>query len=302
MIDLNEVRVFTKVVESGSFSGAARTLGYPRATVSRKVSQLEESLGIRLLQRSTRKLNLTGPGREYYLKCSSALSEIEHANQKLTEAQQVPSGILRISAPLGAQSGFLADWINEFLKLHKDVSIIINLSDTVVDLIEGGIDVAFRAGQLKDSSLVARKLGDTKLVLCASPNYLANATELNSPDDLKKHAAIIFGDSQETAVWQLQSLQGNKAVHVHGRVAANSIEFALQSCLAGLGIGLLPVALVSELVKSNKLQIVLEEYLSDVGGPYIIYPSKTHLSVTVRAFVDHVIDKANSGIPWDLRI
>lgn len=304
MIDLNEVLVFTKVVESGSFSGAAKLLGQPRATVSRKVTQLEESLGIRLLQRTTRKLNLTEPGREYYVKCSSALSEIENANQVLTEAQQTPSGLLRIAAPLATQSGFMCDWITEFLSLHRDVNIKVILSDDVVDLIENGIDVAFRAGKLKDSSLVARKLGDTKLVLCASPNYLAQATELTSMKDLKNHSAIIFGDTQETVNWQLQSTGNqskgkNISVQVHGRVVVNSMEFALQSCLAGLGVALLPIALIGEYVKSNKLQVIFEECSADVGGLYVIYPSKSHLSTTVRAFVDYVIEKANSGLPWD---
>lgn len=299
MIDLNEVFVFTKVVESGSFNGAARLLGQPRATVSRKVTQLEAALGIRLLQRTTRKLSLTELGREYYVKCSSALSEIEVANHALTEAQQRPSGLLRIAAPLAAQSGFMCDWITEFLSIHKEVSIKINLSDDVVDLIEDGIDVAFRAGKLKDSSLVARKLGDTKLVLCANPDYLAQAPALNTLKDLKKHEAIIFGDAQESAIWHLENKKGNTTVHVTGRVVVNSMEFAVQSCLAGLGVAMLPIALVGEYVKSNQLQFVFEEYSSNVGGLYVIYPSKTHLSVTVRAFVDFVTTKSPEGLPWD---
>lgn len=299
MIDLNEIVVFIKVIEAGSFSGAANLLGYPRSTVSRKVSQLEDSLGIRLLQRSTRKLSLTPAGREYYLKCSSAVSEIEHASHQVTETQQSPSGVLRIAAPLASQSGFMCEWINEFLSLHKKVNAEIQLSDDNVDLIEDGFDIAFRAGQLKDSSLVARKLGNTRLVLCASQNYLHQAVALNTSKDLKHHNAIVFGAAQEHSNWRLQSQLGNEVVQIQARVIVNSMEFALQACLQGLGVALLPVAMVGEYVKTLQLQIILEDYSSDVGGLYVVYPSKTHLSVTVRAFLDFVILKASEGLPWD---
>ena len=298
MIDLNEIRVFTQVVESGSFSGAAQLLGQPRATVSRKVTQLESSLGVRLLQRTTRKLSLTEAGREYYVSCSSALSEIDVANQVLTATQSKPSGLLRISAPLAAQSGFMCDWITDFLSLHEEVSIKLNLSDDVVDLIEDGVDVAFRAGSLKDSSLVARKLGDTRLVLCASPNYLIQSATLKSPKDLKNHSGIILGNSLENTSWRLLKGKEAVAVQVHGRVLVNSIEFALQACLAGLGVALLPLAMIGELVKSRRLQMVLEDYSANVGGLYVIYPSKSHLSTTVRAFVDFIVTRADKGLPW----
>lgn len=299
MINLNQVLVFTKVVESGSFSGAARLLGQPRATVSRKVTQLESSLGIRLLQRTTRKLSLTEPGREYFIKCSSALSEIEAANHALTETQQKASGLLRVAGPLAGESGFICDWMTEFLLLHKDVNIKVSLSDEVTNLIEDGIDVAFRAGSLKDSSLVARKLGNTRLVLCASTSYLVQASQLKSPRDLKNHESIVFDSSQENTTWRLQNGKNTEIVQIHARVLVNSMEFALQACLAGLGIALLPLAMIGEYEKSNQLQVVLKEFSADVGGLYIIYPSKKHLSTTVRTFVDFVTYKAREKLLWE---
>lgn len=299
MIDLNEVAVFIKVIETGSFSGAARALGTPRATVSRKVSQLESSLGVRLLQRTTRKLNLTESGRDYYLKCSSALSEIEHANLAVTETQQHPSGTLRIAAPLASRRGVINDWITEFLLLHENVTAEVSLSDDVVDLIEDGFDVAFRAGKLKDSSLVARKLGDTRLVLCASPAYLKQAAPLDTLKDLKHHDCILFGSTQKQMSWHLQTHKRSEAVQVSGRVTVNSMEFALESCLAGLGVALLPVAMIAEYVASKKLHLVLDQYATEAGGIFIIYPSKSHLPVTVRAFVDFVMSRAGDGLPWD---
>lgn len=299
MIDLNEVLVFIKVVDAGSFSGAARLLGSPRSTVSRKVSQLEDSLGIRLLHRSTRKLNLTPSGREYYLQCSNALSEIEHANQAVTEAQLTPSGVLRIAAPLASQSGFMCEWITEFLSLHEKVIGDIRLSDDDIDLIDDGIDIAFRAGKLKDSSLVARKLGQTKLVLCASPEYLKVSPTLNSLKDLKQHDCILFGSSQEKMTWRLRNNDAIETIPVSGRTVVNSMEFVLQACLSGLGVALLPIAMIAEHVASNSLKIVLEKVSSDADGLYVVYPSKRHLSITARTFLDFVIAKANEGLPWD---
>ncbi len=298
MIDMNEVVVFIKVVESGSFSGAAKSLGYPRTTVSRKVSQLEKSLGVRLLQRSTRKLNLTESGREYYLKCSSAISDIEHANQLVTDAQQIPNGVLRIAAPLASQSGFMCDWITEFLQRYTGVTVEVRLSDDLIDLIESGIDIAFRAGKLEDSSLVARKLGQTKLVLCASPSYLKQSPAPNTLIDLKKHACILFGSSQKTLAWRLEGERGIEVVQVNGRVVVNSMEFVLQACLSGLGIAILPIAMITQYVAGKKLHIVLNKYASEAGGLYVIYPSKKHLSITARTFIDFVIEKADQGLPW----
>lgn len=299
MIDLNQLMVFIRVVENGSFAGAARILGMPRATVSRKVSQLEGSLNVRLLQRSTRKLSLTEAGRNYYLTCSNALTEIDLANQTITEIQQSPSGLLRIAAPLSAQSGFMNEWINEFLALHPTINTEVLLSDNVVDLIEEGIDVAFRAGTLQDSSLVARKLGKTKLVLCASPDYLQKAPGLRSLKDLKQHQCICFATAKKESSWRLLGKQGLQTVYIQSRVMVNSMEFALNTCLAGLGVALLPVGLVSEHINTKRLTILLERYASEANGLFLVYPSKRHLPLTTRTFLDFIIDKAEEGLPWN---
>jgi len=298
MINLNEVLVFVKVVEGGSFSAAARALELPRATVSRKVSQLEASLGIRLLHRSTRKLSLTEEGRQYYVKCSSGLNEIEEANGMISATQQKPSGLLRISAPLAGQSGFMCKLITEFLALHEDVNIQLNLTDDLVNLIDDGVDVAFRAGKLEDSSLVARKLGSTQLVLCAASDYLKKSASIQSPKDLKDHTSIIFGHSHNHVSWKLQGDKEVITVPVHGRISVNSMQFALQACLSGLGVSLLPYGVIEEHLKTKKLQLLLKNYSSNVGGLYIVYPSKTHLSTTVRAFVDFVAEKMKGEMSW----
>jgi DNA-binding transcriptional LysR family regulator len=299
MIDLNEVAVFTKVAEAGNFTRAAKLLGLPRATVSRKVSRLEDELGVRLLQRTTRKLSLTDAGREYYLNCSNALAEIKHANEQITESQQSPSGVLRIAAPLASQRGFMSDWITEFLLLHENITAEISLSDDMVDLIEDRIDIAFRAGKLEDSSLIARQLGETQLVLCASPDYLKGSPEIHGIKDLKHHTGILFGIGGEAKAWRLGKTRRKHIVQMKARVVVNSMEFAINACLKGLGIALLPVPMISDYIANNDLQLVLKDYASETGGLYVIYPSRHHLSATAKAFLDFVRVKKDAGLPWD---
>lgn len=299
MIDFNEVVVFIKVVDSGSFSGASKTLGFPRSTVSRKVSQLETALGIRLLHRSTRKLSLTPAGHDYYEKCSRAFMDIDQANQEITESQQSPAGLLRIAAPLASQNGFLCDWINEFLLLYENVNADIILSDENTDMIAEGVDVAFRAGVLQESSLIARKLLNTQLVLCASPTYLKNAPALTSVNSLKNHQGISFGSNRNKTSWRLQNEKNITFVQLSDRVIVNSMEYAVQACLAGLGVALAPLAIVSPYLESNKLKRIFEDYVSDVGGIYIVYPSKIHLSITVRTFIDFIVEKSKGDIYWE---
>lgn len=294
-MDLNEVFIFIKVVEAGSFSGAAKLMGLPRSTVSRKVSQLEEALGIRLLQRTTRKLSLTHAGRDYFQQCRTAILGIQQANQLVQASQQAPTGMIRVAGLLAVQRGFLCDWFNEFLKLYPNISVEIQLSDDSVDIIEAGVDVAFRAGVLGDSSLVARRLMESKLVLCASPDYLINSAAITSIDNIKQHRAIFVGNSGQNARWQLESDKGKVMVPIKATVVANSMEFAINTCLAGNGIALLPDVMIHEHLESNKLQVVLGEYSAGSGGIYIVYPSRTHLSITVRTFVDFITAKVTAS-------
>ena len=298
MINLNDLTVFVKVVECGSFSQAAKTLGKPLATVSRKVASLEEALGIRLLQRTTRKLSLTEEGRKYYLKCHSALNDIEHANKTVLANQQAPAGTLRITAPLSSQSGYTNQLICEFLRQYPEVNINMHLSDEVINIIDEGFDIAFRAGDLKDSSLVARKLGNSHLVLCAGTAYLEQSSPPKSLNDLKTHACIVYGNVLHNVNWSLQCNDQTTRVQINGRLAVNSVEFALQTCLNNRGIALLPYPTVAKHLASNKLQLVLPQYSMPVGGVYVVYPSKTHLSLLVRTFIDFVFANKNSDAPW----
>jgi DNA-binding transcriptional LysR family regulator len=292
MIDLNHVSLFVKVVEAGSFSGAARLSGIPKATVSRNIAQLESNLGARLLHRTTRRLELTRQGVDYYEAVSRGLGHLDAARHQLTAAQVEPSGTVRATAPVGIGSKYLTRWIPEFLARFAKVDVELRLTDTMVDLIKERIDVALRTGILPDSSLVARKLAATRRILVASPRYLQQRSLPQRLADLEQHDCVIFGQTLQNVVWRLQGPNGVRDVRVHGRLAVDDAEAALAATVAGLGIALLPAAVASDELRARRLQHVLTRYGVDGGALYVIYPSNRHISAAVRSFIDFVADRA----------
>ena len=298
-MDLNQIMVFTKVVEEGSFIGAAKQLELPKGTVSRKIANLEQALGVRLLHRTTRKLTLTDVARAYYHQCRQGLSEIDHANQVVTDSVTIPQGVLRMSAPLGFESGFFNDWIREFLAMYSQVKVELILKDEFGDPLEEGLDLAFRAGKPKSTTLIVRKLGDTRQILCASPRYLAQSGEPKNVNDLRNHTCVIVGPSTESCIWHLQNKTGTKkTVNVKGRIAVNTLFFARQATVSGLGIALLPLPGTVEDLKAGRLKMVLPTISSITDGIYVTYPSRQHLPAKVRVFLDFVVEKLKPRPPW----
>lgn len=286
MLDLNDVAIFARVVEAGSFTGAARLLGLPKTSVSRRVAELERQVGVRLLHRTTRSLRPTDAGRLYYEQSSAALRTIEAANEQLAEARAEPSGTIRVSAPVGFAGFFLGQTVFEFLESYPKASVELLLTDDKLNLVEAGIDVAFRTGSLTDSTLVARKLGASHKVLCASPDYLAKRGTPEQPADLRLHDCIIAGRSIAGAQWVLEGPDGPQTVAVSGRIAANTMEIATAAVLKGLGIAQLPASAAAPAIAEGRLQRVLPDYAMAVGGVYALYPSSRHLSPAVKAFVE----------------
>lgn len=290
MVDLNDVALFLKVSESGGFSSAARALGLPKATVSRRVANLEQTLGIRLLQRTTRSISLTDAGRRYQRDCGNAVAAVEEATRRLSGTQGVPSGTIRVSAPADAANFFVAETITGFAKAYPGVSIELVLTDERVNLVEERIDVAFRTGRLKDSALIARKLGQGQRLICASPAYLDAAGMPRSPADIGNHPAIVHGESVEGATWTLIGPKGSKAVvRLKARLAADSMAFVLRAAVSGLGLALLPEAIAAADVRIGRLKPVLEAWRPPAGGMYLVYPSSRNLSATTRAFIDFAL-------------
>ncbi|MGF1623765.1 MAG: LysR family transcriptional regulator [Alphaproteobacteria bacterium] len=291
MTDLNHIVLFARVVEAGSFSAAARALGVPKATVSRNVAQLEESLGARLLQRTTRRVELTALGRAYYEEAARGLSSLESARERIAAAQIEPSGTLRVTAPVAVGSRKLIVWIAEFLELHRKVRIELKLTDAPVDPIEERADVSIRTGQLPNSSLIVRKLGSSPRILLASAGYLEKRGVPGRIEDLPRHDCIVFGPSLDSEVWRLRGPNGWRDVPVTGRIAVYGSHAEVQAALAGLGIALLPTALVSDYLRSGRLQQVLPNYGGDVGTIHAVYPSHRHMPMALRAFLDFVTAK-----------
>jgi DNA-binding transcriptional LysR family regulator len=286
MFDLNDVAVFARVVEAGSFTGAARLLGIPKTTVSRRIAELEREVGIRLLQRTTRSLNMTDAGRLYYKESSRGLRAIEDANLRLADARAEPSGTICVSAPVAFGSFFLADTVFDFLAAYPKTRVELRLTDDKLNLVEDGIDLAFRTGALADSTLVARKLGSTHKILCASPAYLELRGVPAAAVDLSRHDCVIAGHSIAGAQWALEGPRGPETISVSGRIAANTMQLAFRAAIAGYGIALLPAATIVAATKEGRLRRVLSEYASSIGGFYAVYPSSRHLSPAVKAFVD----------------
>jgi DNA-binding transcriptional LysR family regulator len=286
MLDLNDIVVFARVVEAGSFTAAARLLGMPKTTVSRRIAALEREVGVRLLQRTTRSLSITDAGRHYYQQSSQALRTIEDANLHLAEARAEPTGTIRISAPVGFGAFFLTDTIFELLAVHPKTRVELQLTDDQLNIIENGIDLAFRTGVLADSTLVARKLGSTHRILCASPDYLARRGAPAAVAELARHDCLVAGPSAAGALWTLDGPEGRETVTVSGRLAANEMQTVLAAAIAGFGIAQLPHRNAEGCIEDGRLRRVLEDYTTPVGGLYAVYPSSRHLSPLVKTFIE----------------
>jgi len=298
--DLNEMAIFVHVVEAGSFTGAAKNLGLPKSTVSRKITQLEERLGVRLIQRTTRSLRLTDTGNAYYNHCARILSEIEEANIAVTQMQSTPTGTLRITAPVLFGSTVLSSLVAEYMEQHPQVSIDLTLSDQKLDLVQEGIDIAFRIGQLEDSSLIGRHLGDVRGLLCASPDYLRRHGSPNHPNDLSDHTLLSSPD------WNSWGFIGpdkqEYTVQVKPRLQVNDFASLYTLALSGVGIAPLPMIIAASAIRSQNLVPVLCDWPFETSPIHALYPSNRHLSAKVRSFVDFVIESVRPNPPWEVEL
>jgi DNA-binding transcriptional LysR family regulator len=294
--DLNELAIFVKVVDAGSFTGAAKNLGLPKSTVSRKITQLEERLGVRLLQRTTRTLSLTDNGSAYYNQCARIIGDVEEANIAVTEMQSTPKGLLRITAPVFFGTWVISDLVTNFLKNNPEIQIDIVLTDQSIDLIQEGIDVAFRVGVLADSSLIARPLGEANQIICASPAYIQEHGVPTHPSDLKQHSIINWSLND---AWGFDSPE-SLSVDLKPRVVVNDAQSLHKMALNGLGIARLPTFICAQDITDKKLIPILCDWSANAAPIHAIYPSNRHLSVKVRSFVDYVLDELRKDQPWQV--
>ncbi|WP_213939158.1 LysR family transcriptional regulator [Pseudomonas sp. dw_612] len=296
MLDLNDIAMFVQVVRSGSFAEAARRLGLPPNTVSRRVQQLEAHLGTRLLQRSTRKLTLTSAGQSFHERCTGAVDGLLEAGQELMTGSSEPSGLVRVAAPADFFDLFPMEWVAEFLAAHPRVRLDFVLSDGKADLIAEQIDVAFRGGPMRDSGYVGRRIVDPRSDgLVASPAYIATHGAPGTLQGLVNHDCVISAHPSGHATWRLVGPNGEEEVQVAGRFSGNTAQALRKATVAGLGIALLPPAMATLDIQAGVLVPVLPEYRRTGYGLSVLYPSRRHLPLAVSAFIGMVTTKMNTA-------
>ncbi len=286
MIDLNDMILFTKVVENGSISAAGREMGQPKSTISRRLKHLEESLGVRLLQRTTRSLKLTELGAVFYARCNRVRSEAEEAERSVSLGQESPRGTLRVTAPVETAFTRIGELIAAYSTRYPEVSVELDLSNRVVDLIEEGYDLAIRAGVLPDSTLVARRLGNSRMLICASPAYINRHGAPRTPRDLADHTLVLYGTGLSKQSFCFVSTRGEVRVQLKPKHTANSLMVIRDMAKSGYGIALLPDAHIRNDRSTGRLQVLLEEWKLPEDGIYAVYPSPRHLTPKVRSFID----------------
>jgi DNA-binding transcriptional LysR family regulator len=282
---LAAMAIFAKVVETNSFTAAARALGISKSAVSKQVAALEDRLGARLLNRTTRRLALTEIGVAFYDRCSRLVAEAEEAELEVTRMTAEPRGELRINAPYSFGINHVAPRLGGFLAAHPAVSIDLTLDDRYVDLVADGYDLAIRIGNLSDSSLIARKLGMTRVLLVAAPEYWAKHGMPKTPRDLANHECLIYSYRRMGNLWQF----GNEAVRVSGRMHANNGDVLRQVAVAGHGVVIMPSFIIWEDLLAGRLVPALPGHEPPPLGIYAVYPHSRHLSAKVRAFVDYLV-------------
>jgi DNA-binding transcriptional LysR family regulator len=294
--------VFARVVEAGGFTVAAQTLGVSKSTVSQHVARLEERLGARLLQRTTRRLALTEVGAAFYERCARIVAEAEEAELAVTRMQSVPRGTLRITAALGFGGLYLSPVVASFMVRWPELHVELSLSDRRVDLVEEGFDLAFRVGVLQDSSLIAKRLGSSRRVAAASPEYLARRGTPGHPSELGSHDCLLYSYEATGETWTFRKTAGGAdvSVPVRGRLRSNNGDVLREGARAGLGICLLPSFFVADDIRQGRLQALLCNWTPPEGGVHALYPSSRHLSAKVRMFVDHAVEAFGSPPPWEL--
>lgn len=289
------MRVFDKVVELGSFSAAADRLELARPTVTKIVAFLERKYGVRLLNRTTRRLSLTDAGRAFYERSRSILAEIDELELALQSDTVRPSGRLRIAAPFTFGAQHLGPVVNAFMRKYPEVLVDVELSDRAVDLIEEGFDLALRIGKLGESSLVARKLADQRVWICASPAYVAHHGLPTQPAELERHHCLHYTYWSGGAEWRLEKDGAEHLVKISGPMRANNGELLRGAALDGLGIIMQPDFIVGDDIRAGRLLPLLPDYTVAPIGIHVLYPHRRFLSAKVRAFADHLAGCFGNG-------
>lgn len=294
------MQIYVSVVESGSISAAAERQNLAKSAVSRRLAELEARLGVSLIHRTTRRLNLTDSGRAYYDRCVVILAELEEAESALSQAHQALKGGLKVALPHAFGLLHLAPLIQEFMTLHPQVRFELDFNDRQIDLMQEGFDLAIRVATLADSSLIARRLAPIRHAVCASPDYLARHGTPESAADLVHHACLAYSNLNDPDLWTYRGPNGQPgSVRVPVRLAASSGDFLIRAAIAGEGLIMHPTFYLHEALRSGQLVRVLSDHTWPEFSAYAVYPPTRHLSSRVRAFIDFVADHLAGEPYWD---
>lgn len=291
------MRVFTQVVESGSFAGAAARLSLSTSAVSRHVGDLEAHLQTRLLNRTTRRLSLTETGAAFHGRCVQLLQDLEEAELEAARAAVEPRGTIRVTSAVTFGIRHLAPEIARFLAAHPGVKFDVELSDRTVDLVDEGFDLAVRVGGTGGENLVARRLCDTRILPCASPAYLKAHGTPRTPEDLKAHNCFTYEYSTPRNAWRFFDRAGaERIVHVSGTLHSNNGDLSVEAAALGLGIAFEPAFIAGPDIRAGRLVPLLQDYLAPPLPIHAIYPTRRHLSAKVRVFVDFLAERFSASL------
>ncbi|WP_085909207.1 LysR family transcriptional regulator [Kiloniella majae] len=299
MESMNAIPIFVAVVEEGSFAAAARRVGVTKSAISKRISQLETHLGVQLLHRSTRKLSLSEAGEQYLAHAIQSLAAAQDAEDAVAQLQGAPQGRLRINTPMSFGRLHVAPLIPEFLETYPGVGIDMVMDDRVVDMVEGGFDLAIRVRTLEDSALIARKLAPCHNLLCAAPCYFEKHGIPQKLEDLRDHNCLHYAYASTIHTWQFIQDGGERvSLETKGNYQVNNSEALREALVAGIGIGRLPTFIANEEIAVGRLKPLLPDYKLPSQTIYAVFPERRHLPAKVRVFVDFLVDKLGGNHPY----
>ena len=301
MDKLTSMVVFTKVAKAGSFAAAAKEIGLSRAMATKHVMQLENSLGVRLLNRTTRHLSLTEVGVVYLERCLQILDDIEETELAVTRLQTEPRGVLKVTATPFFGAYHLAPAIAAYTETYPDVGVELIVQAGYVDLVEEGFDLAIQLDELRDSSLIARRLGSSHRIVCGAPSYFRKHGTPEIPEDLKRHNCLVNSSLPPRDQWQFNESGGSKptVVKVTGSMESNAADALRIAAIHGLGLVLLPTYMVGQDIRKGRLQAVLTDHVPASLEIHAVYPHRKHLSAKVRTFVDFLHARFQPTPYWE---
>lgn len=299
MDKLQAMQLFVRVVEAGSFTAGAAQMGISRALASKQIQTLEDALGVRLLNRTTRRISLTDPGRNYHERVIHVLDALAEAETEAAELQVEPRGRMRVSVPISFAVRHLAPALAEFQRRFPRLELELGLNDRRVDLVDEGFDMAIRIGRLADSSLVARRIAPASLVIVAAPKYLEQAGTPAHPDELAAHSCLIYTLTSKSDEWSFERAGHAVTVKLKGRLFVNNGDYVAAAAIDGAGIGLLPAFITCDALQAGQLVEVLADWTIPPLGIYAVYPQTRALPAKTRVLIDFLVERFGPQPYWE---